>query len=154
MQKGNSRSILFLTELIIAILIFALCMGICGGVFARSFAAATTSTNLSKAVFHVESAAEAFHSYSDAAGFAARIEGTLDAADSVFVYYDKDWEPVADPADARFTLSVEISRDGALETAEFRVFRFLNPALAAAPPAAPIYELTATKNRLLGRAGQ
>jgi hypothetical protein len=76
MHKANSRSVLFLTELIIAILIFALSMGICGGVFASAFMTATAGTNLNRAVFLSESAAEAFHAYDDLADFAAEIGGS------------------------------------------------------------------------------
>ncbi|MDR2133415.1 MAG: hypothetical protein LBP30_08795 [Clostridiales Family XIII bacterium] len=143
MSKANSRSVLFLTELIIAILIFALSMGICGGVFARAFMTATAGTNLNEAVFLSESAAEAFHACDDAADFAAAIGGVPrdDGNAGATVYYDENRRPQSGPAGARFTLSAIISEEGGLATARIDVLRGEKP----------IFELTTTKNTDLRR---
>ncbi|MDR2771743.1 MAG: hypothetical protein LBB57_06870 [Clostridiales Family XIII bacterium] len=124
MHKANSRSVLFLTELIIAILIFALSMGICGGVFASAFMTATTGTNLNRAVFLSESAAEAFHAHDDLAEFAAEIGGhpAEDGAGAI-VYYDEDWQAQDAPDGARYTLIARLSEDGDLIRAEIDVLR-------------------------------
>ena len=141
MHKANSRSVLFLTELIIAILIFALSMGICGGVFANAFMTATAGTNLNKAVFLSESAAEAFHAYAagDRAGFAAGIGGSLSDEGGVTVYYDENWRPQSVPDNAQYTLVVRFSEDGDLATA----------AIDVSKGATSIFALTAIKNTAL-----
>ncbi|MDR2295288.1 MAG: hypothetical protein LBD95_00680 [Clostridiales Family XIII bacterium] len=140
MHKANSRSVLFLTELIIAILIFALSMGICGGVFASAFMTATAGTNLNKAVFLSESAAEAFHAYDDRADFAAAIGAALsEDGDGATVYYDEGWQPGSAPDDAPYALRVRFSEDGVLVRAEIEVLR----------NAQSIFELTAIKNTAL-----
>jgi hypothetical protein len=145
MQKGNSRSVLFLTELIIAILIFALCMGICGGVFARAFAATTTSANLNNAVFIAESAAEAFYACENTADFAEMINGKPDGSGSaVSVYYSRDWDIEKDSAGAVFTLVAEVSKEDGVERAKLVVSR----------GGQPLFELNAAKNSLLRRASR
>jgi hypothetical protein len=141
MNKANSRSVLFLTELIIAILIFALSMGICGGVFASAFMTATTGTNLNEAVFLSESAAEAFHAYDDVEDFANGIDGSL-VENGVVVYYDNDWRPQAESEGARYVLNARISETGDIVTAEINVSR---------DDSKPIFELVTVKNNSLGR---
>jgi hypothetical protein len=142
MHKANSRSVLFLTELIIAILIFALSMGICGGVFASAFMKATTGTNLNEAVFLSESAAEAFHAYDDIENFAAAIGGSpTPTGDGATVYYDKDWRPKDASDGAQYTMVIRISEEGDLQTAVINVSR----------GSKPIFDLTAIKNTSLRR---
>jgi hypothetical protein len=145
MQKGNSRPVLFLTELIIAILIFALCMGICGGVFAHAFAAATASTTLNNAVFLAESAAEAFYACDNTASFAEKIGGKPDGSGNlVSVYYNKDWDIGSAGKDAVFTLIAEVSKEDGVEKAKLVVSR----------GGQPLFELNASKNNLLRRAAR
>jgi hypothetical protein len=135
-HKSNSRPVLFLTELIIAILIFALSMGICGGVFANAFLTATASADLNEAVFLSESAAEAFHACDGGiADFAASIGGAMEDG-GVAVYYDEGWRAQSAPDGARYTLAAQISEEDGLETAVIQVSR----------GAEPIFGLTATKN--------
>jgi hypothetical protein len=138
MHKANSRSVLFLTELIIAILIFALSMGICGGVFANAFMTATAGTNLNRAVFLSEGAAEAFHAIGagDRAGFAAAVGGSLSDDGSVTAYYDADWQLQSAPDGAPHTLVVRFSEEGDILRADISVSR----------NGEPVFELTATKN--------
>jgi hypothetical protein len=140
MYKANSRSVLFLTELIIAILIFALCMGICGGVFANAFMTATAGADLNEAVFLSESAAEAFHACDDVESFAKVVDGSP-TEDGAIVYYDKDWRPQGGPDGARFTLVAAISDEGGVATAVIDVSRGTKP----------IFGLTSVKNNALGR---
>jgi hypothetical protein len=140
MHKANSRSVLFLTELIIAILIFALSMGICGGVFANAFMTATTGTNLNEAVFLSESVAEAFHAYDDFSDFAANIGGVA-TEDAVTVYYDKNWNPLPDSDGVQYTLVAAVSKEGNVATAVINVSR----------GSKPIFDLTTVKNSSLRR---
>jgi hypothetical protein len=141
MHKANSRSVLFLTELIIAILIFALSMGICGGVFANAFMTAQSATNLNEAVFLSESAAEAFRAYDDIADFALGVGGDS-VGDEVHVYYDRNWQPLPDPDGAQYSMVVSVSEDDGLSTAVITVSR----------GSKPFFDLTAIKNNALGRA--
>jgi hypothetical protein len=143
MGKGNSRSALFLTEMIIAILIFALSMGICGSVFARSFAAASESTNLNNAVFQAESAAEAFHALPSPEALAEALGGASDGG-VVTVLFDAGWEAAAPGSEAPFALVAEISADGPMETAAITVFG----------RAGTLVELNVSKNTELRRASR
>jgi hypothetical protein len=140
MHKANSRSVLFLTELIIAILIFALSMGICGGVFASAYMTATAGTNLNEAVFLSESAAESFHARDSIADFASDIEG-LETEDGAVVYYDNDWRPQSGPDGARYTMTAQISETGDIATA----------VISVSQGSKYIFDLTVIKNSSLGR---
>jgi hypothetical protein len=140
MHKANSRSVLFLTELIIAILIFALSMGICGGVFASAYMTATTGTNLNEAVFLSESAAEAFHARDNIADFANDIGGS-ETEDGAIVYYDGNWRPQGGPDGARYTMIAQISETGGIATA----------VISVSQASKDIFDLTVIKNPSLGR---
>jgi hypothetical protein len=140
MNKANSRSVLFLTELIIAILIFALSMGICGGVFANAHMTATAGTNLNEAVFLSESAAEAFHARDNITDFANDIGGS-ETEDGAVVYYDKDWRPQGGPDGARYTMIARISETGDISTA----------VISVSQGSKDIFDLTVIKNSSLGR---
>ncbi|MDR0570645.1 MAG: hypothetical protein LBG71_05450 [Clostridiales Family XIII bacterium] len=139
--KGNSRSALFLTELILAILIFTLSMGICGSVFARAFEAASGSERLNQAVNRAQNAAEEFHARDDAAALAGSLQGSLSASDEITVYFDKNWDVAREPLGVAFVLKMRISGDGVLKTAHIVV-----------SGRKEIYQLTATKNTALRRA--
>jgi hypothetical protein len=138
-NRANSRSVLFLTELIIAILIFALSMGICGGVFANAYITATAGANLNEAVFLSESAAEAFHACDSIGDFADGIDGSA-VGNGAVVYYDRDWRPQGAPDGAQYTLTAAVSEEGGVSTATINVSRGPNP----------IFGLTAVKNTSLG----
>jgi hypothetical protein len=140
MNKANSRSVLFLTELIIAILIFALSMGICGGVFASAYMTATSGTNLNEAVFLSESAAESFHARGNIADFASDIGGS-ETEDGAIVYYDDDWRPQGEPDGARYTMTAQISETGDIATA----------VISISQGSKDIFALTVIKNLSLGR---
>jgi hypothetical protein len=143
MNKANSRSVLFLTELIIAILIFALSMGICGGVFASAYMTATAGTDLNEAVFLSESAAEVFRARDSIADFANDIGGGVIDGGNVAVYYDKDWKPQSSSDGAKYTLLAisGVSEESGLEAAIIHVSRGTKP----------IFDLTVMKNSSLGR---
>ena len=114
--QNNSKSVLFLTELILAILIFALCMGICGSIFVMAFKSATASTNLSNAVFLAENAAESFHLSDDPGTLAEKLGGAVDRSGGIIVCCDRQWQPV-EPDKAFYTLNVSITEKGHIKTA-------------------------------------
>jgi hypothetical protein len=141
MKNGNSRPALFLTEMIVAILIFALCMGVCGGMFVRSFTASSKSTNLNNAVFMAESLAEAFRSYDDLQEMAEKFGGFLsDDMQALTLYYDKGWSYSDQLRDAGFAVTITAApASEAIMTADISVYGGTGL----------ILELTSSKNILL-----
>jgi hypothetical protein len=124
-----------MTELILAILIFALSMGICGSIFTRAFEATTGSTNLNKAVFLAENAAEAFHSLDDSELLAESLTGHLSGYEEITVFYDGKWNATADLSKVAFTLMINIEDEGYLSQADIVVSGINND----------IYRLSASK---------
>lgn len=107
------RSQLFMLELIAAVLIFALCMAVCAGLFIKAGSLSTDSRNLTGAVYAVETAAEAFAAEPSLTALARTLEGTVDGG-TVTVYYDKQWKSCG-AADARFTLTARETQEGSLK---------------------------------------
>jgi len=97
----NRRSAIFLTELLAAILIFAVAAGVSIRIFAFARTRADDSRDLGRAVLAAESAAERWRAGDD----------TADAR-----YFDRDWEPCAESG-AAYTLTLAASG----QTAEIRV---------------------------------
>ncbi|MDR0425240.1 MAG: hypothetical protein LBH39_07335 [Clostridiales Family XIII bacterium] len=124
MKNGNSRPALFLTEMIVAILIFALCMGVCGGMFVRAFTASSKSTNLNNAVFIAESLAESFRSHDDLQEMAEKLGGFLgDDMQTLTLYYDKGWGYSEHLRDAGFAVTITAASGGdAIRTADISVY--------------------------------
>lgn len=93
-RRGGSRSGLFLIELMIAILFFALASAVCMQLFTRAHLIARDSRDLGEAVNRTQIAAEYFKS---ADGSLERMAELLDLPtesmqeDRIIILYDKQW---------------------------------------------------------------
>ena len=119
-KRSNPKSVLFLTELILAIFIFALCMGICGSIFVKSYEVTSSSSNLSNAVFLAENAAEMFQMEDDPLILAENLSGVVDITGDIVAYYNKKWQ-LAKPGGEAYTLTLRISDEGLLKKADIVV---------------------------------
>lgn len=102
----NSKSLLFLIELLITILFFSLTSAICIQLFVRSHRISTTSLELDQGVMLCENMAEL---YQHEQGFLNNLfeyypKGELED-DTFFLYLDPDFEP-CDLDTAQYRLSV------------------------------------------------
>ena len=119
MRRQQSKSAVFLTELLLALMIFALCSSVCAGLFAWSHRINSQSGALSHAVIMAQSGAEAFKKNSSPDDIARIMEGA--SADSgCVVYYDKDWETTA-RGGAAFVLTIQVWQEAGLRHAEIVV---------------------------------
>lgn len=102
-MQTDHRSSLFLLELIVAILFFALASAVCMQLFARSHTLQQETKDLNQGLLLAQSAAAVFESRD---GDLAALEeffpqGTLDASGAVFTaLYGSDWEPLPETAEA------------------------------------------------------
>ena len=119
---NNPRSVLFLTELILAILIFALSMGICGSIFVKAFEATTTSSDLSNAVFAAENAAEAFQLDDNPNNLAEYLSGAVAVSGEIITYYDRQWQ-VTGADNALYILNLSILDEGTIKIADITINR-------------------------------
>ncbi|MDD3278461.1 MAG: hypothetical protein PHG16_06210 [Lachnospiraceae bacterium] len=102
----KQHSGLFLIELMISILFFALAAALCLQLFAKASLKSTQSTRLTHAVLLAESAAAAVEGGSDSAeALADYFPSSTVTAKTLTVYYDKDWQPTA-PEEAKYLLQI------------------------------------------------
>ena len=80
-MKYSGKSSLFLMELMIALLIFAVCACVCAAIVAKAGADITESRDMSNALIIVQNRAELIKSGNDAAGKTEYFDGELSPAD-------------------------------------------------------------------------
>jgi len=95
-KSALSGSGLFLMELLIGLLIFALTAAICLEIFVGSHLISNEGNNMNHAVLRAQSGAECFKaSNGDLRETAMLLKGYLPAgSDTVWKYFDSDWAPV------------------------------------------------------------
>ncbi len=118
---SRSRSHLFLMELVVAILFFALCAGICMRVFARASIDLRESERLLASVSNAENAAELYKHYKGDLDLVARVTGGNVAGDILTVYYDESWNRCAS-CSCVFVMTVIKSGYSELGKAKITVF--------------------------------
>jgi hypothetical protein len=104
MKRTNSRSALFLGEVVLALLIFALCSAVCVGLLFRAYRISEASRELSQAVFCAQSAAESFKYQPDLEKVAALLGGDMRSG-RCYIYYNKSWQQTTGQ-DAVFTMLI------------------------------------------------
>ena len=110
-RQPARRSGLFLMELILSILFFAVAAAICLLLFAKAHSLEADSRNLSQAVNACSSVAEVVRSQDEPLAYLQELypEGAAGAdAQSFFVYYAKDWQ-VCGSENASYTLTLDLS---------------------------------------------
>ncbi|MCL1849760.1 MAG: hypothetical protein FWF83_08880 [Clostridiales bacterium] len=106
MKRQQSSSVVFLTELLLALTIFALCSSVCARMFAASHQLSERSSALSQAVISTQSAIEAFKKYASPEEIARLLKGE-GADESCFIYYDEDWVATG-RSGAAYTMEIQI----------------------------------------------
>ena len=100
-RKANTRSSLFLMELIIAILFFSLASAVCLRMFAKSHELSTGASTLNHAVNEASDLAESLH-YDLVHG------SDLVSLDLVY-YYDENWNRCeGEDADAAYVMTADL----------------------------------------------
>jgi len=130
LRRTNSRSTLFLGEVVLALLIFALSAAVCVGLLFRSYNISETSSELNQAVFCVQSAAEAFKAQPKLEKVAAILGGDIQL-DRCYVYYNEDWLKTG-KEDAAFTMLITPRFEAGVNYAT----------ISLSNGAGPIFELT------------
>lgn len=105
--QRSSRSGLFLLELMIVILFFAVTSAICMNLFVQAHLTSTAGSELTAAVREVQSAAELFKAADgDLKKLAESLGGQPIDGPVLNLYYDKDWVLTKHMEDAVYTVSV------------------------------------------------
>ncbi len=108
MRKQHApKATLFLMELVIVLFFFSICAAICANVFGAAHQMAVNSDALSRGSMEVRSAASCYKAAEGDLQNTARLLNGVAEADSVYVYYDKDWQKVEIPVEKGFALQIE-----------------------------------------------
>lgn len=119
MRRQHSRSAVFLIEILLALLIFALCSSVCAGLLVRAYRLSKESGSLNQAVIAAQSGAEAFKNRPGVHDLALSLEGV--AEDGVcYVYYDEGWLPTTAP-EAAYIMRIAPEQQDDLQVAEILV---------------------------------
>ena len=114
MSRPETNASVFLIELMISILFFALCAAIVMRAFAGAQLMAQESAVLSRSVLEAESAAECYMAArGDLAQTAALYGGRLFGEDTLYVTFDASWTQTAQ--DASYILLVQRDQNGYAE---------------------------------------
>ncbi len=121
-SQNNTRSSLFLIELIIAILFFSLGAAVCVQAFVKAHTLTGQAQDLSFASSAVSSAASAVK-YTDGSleGIQAYFPQAFADGDEVAVDYDSDFAPCSDGADAAYTLRIRTGNEDDVRSASIRM---------------------------------
>lgn len=151
------RSSLFLVEITIAILFFAMASSVCLQLFAVSALKADEATDLNAAVLEASSAAECYrctegdlkqtaslllHDTNLGEKTALDANRSVQTDTSISVYYDDTWN-IAQKADASFLMRIQqVSEESGLSTAKITVYRLSSYASHNDSVEELIYQLT------------
>lgn len=143
MEKNKSN--LFLMELMIVILFFALASAVCIQMFAKASRLSQSSVDESHAVGCAQSAASAFFSGMGETGAIATFYPDAEiTADSLTQYYGSDWQECSvkeyEAGNAAYRLELSINREDAMIYGHIRIG-------SCGSVSAPVYELTVRIHR-------
>jgi len=98
-NRGSSSSGMFLIELLLAILIFAIASAICLQVFVTAHQTAEGSSRLNRAVVAAQGGAECFKAAGGDMAETSKLLGQSavtggDSGDTLVQYFDSSWKPV------------------------------------------------------------
>lgn len=110
-MKRATRSGLFLLEMIIMLLFFAVTCAVSVRLFATTSRMSRESTDLTAAVTKTESAAEAFQSADGSLAAVGKMLGGSETGGSLVIYYDKALLPVSEQ-EAEYSLTIRPKNGG------------------------------------------
>lgn len=119
MNRHFSKSGLFLMELMIAVLFFGLCAGVCLSMFAKAHQMSVRSQDLTRALNAAQQAAECFKEDTDKI---PELLGGYELEDGLYaIYYDDNWNISSAPG--VYETRVVVASDGLMATADIAVLK-------------------------------
>jgi len=119
----SSKSSLFLLELMIVILVFAISAAVCVSLFVAGARKSAESFDASRAAQEAGNVAEAWRAAKGELSSVQRLCGGTLTAEGLLLFYDEDWNPTEDSAaNRRLTLAAGTEAEGLL-FAEITVLR-------------------------------
>ncbi len=120
-MRSTSKARLFLIELVIIILFFAIAGAVCANIFVKAHLTSEKSLDLTSAALKAQFAAECVkHAKDDEIRLSELLGADRENGGEFTVYYDESWNASAKDA-ARYSLSVSLSKTGGMLRAEISV---------------------------------
>ncbi len=114
----NSKSSLFLIELIIAVLFFALASTVCIQMFALGHTINVSNSEKEHAIMLAQSLAESYEAADgDVNAMAGLFDEAIIAGDDIYMYFDDEWNSASEEA-AVYEVSLTSAEDGRFSNAE------------------------------------
>lgn len=111
MASGRqSKSSLFLMEIVLAILFFSLASAICMQLFAKAHIISTNGSDVSTAVSYARSTAECFKETDGDLDEIKRLLGGEKEQDTLIISYDKDWN-ISQEENTPYRMTVNVTKN-------------------------------------------
>lgn len=125
----HSKTSLFLMELIISIMFFAIASAVCIQLFVKSYQISTSSVELSHAVQWAENTAEVYYSCNGDLNAVCSILSEkdgffVDDTDGLQICFDTDWQPICEESRLKNTgyyLLLVVEKDADMPAADIQV---------------------------------
>ncbi len=120
-MKTPSKARLFLIEMVIIILFFAVAGAVCANIFVKAHLTSAKSVDLTSAALKAQYAAECLkNAKGDAKRLIALTDGEL-VGSVLSIYYDQNWNET-NSSEKRYTLYMDMSENGGMLLAQIRVY--------------------------------
>ena len=119
-ERSKSKSRLFFIEILIIIVFFSICAGVCMNLFAKAKLISVESSDLTKGVMVAQAAAEAVKAEGDSPELERLLGGCRDG-NIIRIYYDGQWQKLPRKEAAVYELAVRLTEEQGVLAAEIRV---------------------------------
>ena len=121
-ERSKSKSRLFFIEILIIIVFFSICAGVCMNLFAKAKLISVESSDLTKGVMVAQAAAQQPFQFGGIPlcfyGFRGCRDGNM-----IRVYYDGQWQKLPRKEAAVYELAVRLTEEQGVLAAEIRVLK-------------------------------
>ena len=121
-ERSKSKSRLFFIEILIIIVFFSICAGVCMNLFAKAKLTSVESSDLTKGVMVAQAAAEAVKAEGDSPELERLLGGCRDG-NIIRIYYDGQWQKLPRKEAAVYELAVRLTEEQGVLAAEIRVLK-------------------------------
>lgn len=122
-ERSRSKSRLFFIEILIIIVFFSICAGVCMNLFAKAKLISVESSDLTKGVMEAQTAAETIKAEGDSPELEKLLGGCRDG-NTIRIYYDGQWKKLSQGEGTPvYEVGIYLTEEQGLLTAEIQVLK-------------------------------
>lgn len=121
-ERSKSKSRLFFIEILIIIVFFSICAGVCMNLFATAKLISVESSDLTKGVMEAQAAAETIKAKGNSPAL-EELLGAYQDGDAIRVNYDGQWNKLPPEETPVYQLAIHLTEEQGLLTAEIQVLK-------------------------------